>query len=79
MHLKFYQSARGRGGWCGVESVMKPGAADRRAAQRVADRAAGVGFGSRALALRRAGPEKKKKILSTCQIVLKTDFTYLHS
>lgn len=37
---------------------MRPGAADRRAAQLVADRAAGVGFGSRALALRRAGPTR---------------------
>lgn len=37
---------------------MRPGAADRRAAQLVADRAAGVGFRSRALALRRAGPTR---------------------
>ena len=37
---------------------MRPGAADGRAAQRAGDRAAGVGFGSRALAPRQVGPSR---------------------
>lgn len=37
------RSARGRGGWCGVESVVRPGAADPAGGRAARDRAAGVG------------------------------------